>query len=50
DAIGRLASDAALRRRMGAAGRELAEQEFDIEDVCRKHLDIYAALLRQPGA
>ena len=44
-AIARLAADAALRQRLGAAGRALAEREFDIEDVCRKHLDIYQALL-----
>ncbi|WP_028352656.1 glycosyltransferase family 4 protein [Bordetella petrii] len=43
-AIGRLATDDGLRQRLGAAGRELAEREFDIEDVCRKHLDIYRAL------
>ncbi|HYG45920.1 MAG TPA: glycosyltransferase family 4 protein [Bordetella sp.] len=46
DAIARLAADAALRQRLGQAGRRLAEREFDIEDVCRKHLDIYRALLR----
>jgi len=44
-AIARLAADPALRQRMGVAGRALAEREFDIEDVCRKHLDIYQALL-----
>ncbi|WP_459615713.1 glycosyltransferase family 4 protein [Bordetella sp. 2513F-2] len=43
-AIGRLAVDDALRRRMGQAGRKLAEQEFSIEDVCRRHLEAYAAL------
>ncbi|MBV7483642.1 glycosyltransferase family 4 protein [Bordetella sp. BOR01] len=46
DAIARLAADAALRRQLGEAGRRLAEREFDIEDVCRKHLDIYRALLQ----
>lgn len=44
DAIGRLADDEALRQRMGTAGRELAEREFDIDDVCRKHVEIYRAL------
>lgn len=44
DAIGRLASDSVLRQRMGKAGRELAEREFDIDDVCRLHVDIYRAL------
>ena len=45
DAIGRLASDADLRQRLGRAGRRLAQNEFDIEDVCRRHLDIYRTLL-----
>lgn len=44
DAIGRLADDDALRQRMGTAGRELAEREFDIDDVCRKHVEIYRTL------
>jgi len=43
-AISRLANDAALRQQMGAAGRALAEREFDINDVCRKHLEIYQAV------
>lgn len=46
DAIARLAEDASLRQRMGAAGRALAEREFGIEDVCRRHLAIYRALAR----
>ncbi|CAM4035453.1 Glycosyltransferase family 1 protein [Bordetella tumbae] len=46
-AIGRLASDDALRQQMGQAGRVLAEREFDIDDVCRQHLDIYQTLLDQ---
>jgi len=43
-AISRLANDNGLRQKMGAAGRALAEREFDIEDVCRKHLEIYQAV------
>ncbi|OZI50548.1 glycosyltransferase family 4 protein [Bordetella genomosp. 4] len=46
-AIGRLVDDNALRQKMGHAGRVLAEREFDIDDVCRKHLDIYQTLLDQ---
>jgi glycosyltransferase involved in cell wall biosynthesis len=46
-AIGRLVNDDALRQKMGHAGRVLAEREFDIDDVCRKHLDIYQTLLDQ---
>lgn len=49
-AIGRLANDTALRQQMGRAGRALAEREFDIEDVCRQHLDIYRSLLKSPPA
>lgn len=44
DAIARLAGDAALRQAMGAAGRALAEREFDIERVARMHVDLYDAL------
>ncbi|TAL85167.1 MAG: glycosyltransferase [Candidimonas sp.] len=44
-AVQRLADDAGLRRRFGAAGRELAEREFDIRKVVRAHLDIYQALI-----
>lgn len=44
DAIALLASDADLRQRMGAAGRELAEREFDVDDVSRKHVVMYQSL------
>ncbi|MFD4837250.1 glycosyltransferase family 4 protein [Achromobacter sp. NPDC058515] len=44
DAIARLAGDTALRQAMGAAGRALAEREFDIERVARKHVELYDAL------
>lgn len=43
-AIERLAADAALRRSMGAAGRALAEREFDIRRVERIHVELYDAL------
>ncbi|MNV41721.1 N,N'-diacetylbacillosaminyl-diphospho-undecaprenol alpha-1,3-N-acetylgalactosaminyltransferase [compost metagenome] len=45
DAIARLAEDAALRQRMGAAGRALAESEFDIKRVARVHVELYDALV-----
>src|SRR5690606_20278595 len=45
EAIARLGNDSVLRHQMGQAGRQLAEREFDIDDVCRKHLDIYRTLL-----
>ncbi|CAB3865739.1 glycosyltransferase family 4 protein [Achromobacter anxifer] len=44
DAIARLAEDAALRQRMGAAGRTLAEREFNIERVARVQVELYDAL------
>jgi glycosyltransferase involved in cell wall biosynthesis len=45
DAIARLTEDAALRQRMGAAGRALAEREFDIKRVARIHVELYDALV-----
>lgn len=44
DAIARLAEDPALRQSMGAAGRALAEREFNIERVARIHVEIYDQL------
>lgn len=44
DAIARLAGDADLRQSMGAAGRALAEREFDIDQVARTHVALYDAL------
>lgn len=43
-AIERLLFDAGLRQAMGAAGRRMAEREFGIEGVVRRHLRIYHAL------
>ncbi len=44
DAIARLAEDPALRQVMGAAGRALAEREFNIERVASIHVALYDAL------
>ena len=44
DAMQRLIEDAELRRKMGAAGRALAEREFDINKIAQQHLDIYEEL------
>jgi len=41
DAITRLLLDSELRQKMGAAGRVLAEQRFDIKQVVATHLRIY---------
>ncbi|WP_158457650.1 glycosyltransferase family 4 protein [Pseudomonas fluorescens] len=46
DGLQLLISDAGLRQRMGAAGRMLAEREFNLEKVVQQHLDIYSKLER----
>jgi glycosyltransferase involved in cell wall biosynthesis len=48
EALGRLLSDPALRRRMGAAGRARAEAEFSVERVVDETMAVYEALAR-PG-
>ena len=47
DALQRLLDDGDTRRRMGRAGRELAEQEFRIENVIAAHLEAYEGLVRR---
>ncbi|MCH5214192.1 MAG: glycosyltransferase family 4 protein [Muribaculaceae bacterium] len=37
-----LLGDADLRARMGAASRKMAEKDYDVKQVVRKHLDIYS--------
>lgn len=49
-ALQRLIVDAALRRRMGAAGRRRAESEFDVRLIAAQTLSIYERLLREPAA
>lgn len=44
-ALDRLFVDAALRRRLGEAGRRIAEAEFSADDVARRTLELYEALL-----
>ena len=46
-AVMQLANNPELRHRMGAAGRALAEQAFDVQEVSRRHLDIYEGLLKK---
>lgn len=43
-----LINDRQLRISMGRKGREKAEHEFSIDDVVKKHLDIYQRLSRKP--
>lgn len=45
DALQALLEDGDMRRRMGSAGRELAEQEFCIERIISAHFAAYEALL-----
>lgn len=45
DAVVQLAADSPRRQAMGAAGRKLAEQAFDIGKVVEAHLAIYDQLL-----
>ena len=39
-----LLDDAELRKRMGERSRKLAERDFSLDDVIRKHLEIYQKL------
>jgi glycosyltransferase involved in cell wall biosynthesis len=41
-ALGRLAADPALRRRLGVAGRRRAEKAFDLDAFRRAHLEVYS--------
>nr|WP_306448953.1 glycosyltransferase family 4 protein [Odoribacter splanchnicus] len=43
----RLIEDRDLRRRMGENSRKLAEDNFSIEDVISKHLEIYQTLINK---
>lgn len=43
-AVQNLAQHAERRQEMGRAGRELAEQQFDIRQVCAAHLRLYREL------
>lgn len=45
EAIKRLVLDPALRQHMGQEGRRWAEREFNVQEVCSRHLAIYADLL-----
>ena len=49
DSIQRLIEAPELRRKMGSAGRALAEREFGIEQVVEAHLAVYRELLSARG-
>lgn len=44
-AIEKLVNDEPLMKEMGRKGRDKAEREFDVNDVIRRHLDIYNSVL-----
>lgn len=50
DAIGRLASDADLRRRLGEAGRRIVENEFSAERVGQETVALYNRLIGRKGS
>jgi glycosyltransferase involved in cell wall biosynthesis len=45
EALAKLIDDPKLRTSMGKASRKKAEEEFDINSVVQKHLEIYQDLL-----
>ncbi|HWM10364.1 MAG TPA: glycosyltransferase family 4 protein [Solirubrobacteraceae bacterium] len=48
-ALEALLADAALRRRLGAAGRERVRERFDLAELRRAHLELYARELARAG-
>ena len=48
-ALEQLLADAALRRRLGAAGRERVRVRFDLAELQRAHLELYARELARVG-
>lgn len=46
-AMSRLAGDATLRARLGAAGRDHVRAEFSVDRQAQRHLDLYRACLRR---
>lgn len=48
-ALARLIDDASLRQRMGAAGRERIETEFDLKQQAERYRQLYRRLLQQNG-
>lgn len=46
EALEKLIENKELRERMGAYSRRKAEREYDVEEVAKKHLEIYDTLLK----
>lgn len=47
EAILKLAENKSMRAEMGAEARKFAEQEFDVQSVVKKHLNIYEELMKE---
>ena len=47
DALEKLITDPKLIKRMSKSSRRKAEQEFDVKNVIRKHLEVYNSLIRE---
>ena len=45
EAVRSLVEDESLRKKMGVRSRKKAEEEYDVEDVTRKHMAIYKGFL-----
>lgn len=50
EAIDRLLRDRELRAEMGAAARLRCEEEFDLDAIAKRHLDLYHRLLAEAAA
>jgi glycosyltransferase involved in cell wall biosynthesis len=48
-AMGQLLADPETRQAFGRAGRERVLQDFSLEAMVRRHADLFARLLNQPG-
>ncbi|MBI4503073.1 MAG: glycosyltransferase [Gemmatimonadetes bacterium] len=48
-AMQRLAGDAGLRRRLGAAGRKRVEERFTLKQMVDDHLKLYSELISRPS-
>jgi glycosyltransferase involved in cell wall biosynthesis len=49
-ALLRYTSDAALRQKHGASGRQRVEQNFSIDNMVTRYTQLYESLLRPTGA
>jgi glycosyltransferase involved in cell wall biosynthesis len=47
--LGLLARDAALRRKMGEAGRERLEKRFGLDEMVDRLVEVYSGILRDKG-